>query len=437
MKNFIDNILAGATPSIADCVRELSGEIPYLLDLESTPQDPGWHAEGNVFIHTGMVLEELYQILKDRPDINGEKRAALILGAALHDIAKPVTTCDREISGTMRVAAPKHEMRGRSYLVPLLMGQSLSYSLVESVLGLVGYHIDPKFLVVRDLPRARYLKLSRCADPELLYLLELADMRGRTCADQVKQVEAIELFGLFAQEHRAWQRFGDDSPTWREQVREQLADSSPETRDLIYGKLLSDLEEERVHSFDEAMARSFGSRRKFPEVVVTIGPSGSGKSTWVRKHLDDHQVISLDEIREELGTRADQSNNGKVLQLAKERLREQLRAGGKVVWDATSLRRDFRKVVADLAEDYGALVTFVLFHCSSREYAEGNQGRAQAVPRNVAARQLETMQWPELWEAHRTLIIGHKGHILGCFGRVDEELPYGLANNGRVMREDV
>ena len=436
MNAFFQSIAEGATPAIGEFVDALGGALPYITRLADTPQDPGWHAEGDVFIHTGMVLDALYAALaSDASSVTGDRRTALILGAAFHDIAKPVTTREREIGGQVRVVAPQHEMRGRSYLATRLMDQGLPYAVVDTVLGLVGYHIDPKLVVVRDHGPGRYLRLSRCADPELLYWLELADMRGRECVDKAKQVENIELFRMLALEHGALQRFGQASRQWRKFFQEALSAYDPAVRDVTYGEFVRDIEAERITDPHEGLARHYKYREGVGEVVVLVGPSGSGKTTWARTHLGDHTIISLDDIRASLGSRADQSNNARVVQVAKERLKEQLRKRGKVVWDATTLRRDFRSAIVQLALDYKALVTTVCFHQSAAQYAGGDRARDVAVGPDVLTRQIDSMQWPEVTESHRQLIIGAKGTVLAYYGGVGDEFPYGLASDRAVLRE--
>ncbi|PRQ03359.1 hypothetical protein ENSA5_16670 [Enhygromyxa salina] len=432
----IEAIEGGATPSVAAFVDALADTIPALAELEGTPQDPGWHAEGDVLIHTGMVLDALYELLATRAThLDGERRTALILAAALHDIAKPATTREMEIRGVTRIAAPRHELQGRSLLVPQLMALGLSWPLVELCLDLVGYHVAPKFLVVKGRERGGYLRLAQAADPELLYWLELADMLGRRCEDRAQQVENIEMFGLFARDYGAWRRFGDEAPSWRAMYRDALDELPPATRDVSYAQFVADLCEGRITQPEEGLARSYRYREPFPEVVVTVGPSGAGKSSWIRRHLGDHTCISLDDIRAELGGRADQSNNAKVRQIARERLREGLRRKAKLVWDATSLRRDFRDAVTNIARDYGALVTLVAFPRSAREYQRRNLDRATPVPAAVVRGQLASMQWPELVEAHRHLVIGAAGEPLAYYGGLDPTLPYGLEATAQTLRE--
>lgn len=104
--------------------------------------------------------------------------------------------------------------------------------------------------------------------------------------------------------------------------------------------------------------------------------------------------------------------NGQVRQLARERLKAHLRAGRKVIWDATNLRRDFRQQVIDIGLSYKALVTLVLFHQSPDSYARGNKNRKHAVPPSVLESQVERMEWPDVSEAHRLWVLDAAGHRL-------------------------
>lgn len=437
MRALFDSVRAGGAPGLSEFVDALGERVEALGRLAETPQDPAWHAEGDVLTHTEMVLSEAYELLEGPAShLQGERRLAFVLSAVLHDIAKPMTTREREIHGVMRTVAPRHEERGRSYLAPLLAGQGLVYETLETLLGLVGYHIEPKFLVVKDHMAGAYRRLCRIADPELLYWLELADMRGRTCSDQADQVEYIEMYRLFAQEYDSWLRFGSFLPPWRSTITDELNGFPPDTVDLVLANGLRDFESGTIFTPEEAVAKSHGYRDAHPEVVITVGPSGSGKSTWVAKYLEDYELVSLDEIREEIGrNRGDQSENARVLEEGRQRLRQHLRDKKRIVWDATSLRRDFRSGVANLAFDYGALVTLVVFHRSVEAYVERNSRRAAKVPGAVIARQLESTQWPELTEAHRVIVVGEDDHVVACFGRVAKELPFAVPAADGVFRE--
>ncbi len=427
MKAFFEDIATGASPDIDECITQLGELLCLLRRFRDTPQDPQWHAEGDVHIHTGMVLSQAYDLLKGpAAHLVGQRRLQLVLGALLHDIAKPVCTHEQEVRGVMRTVARGHEARGRAYLAPRLVGQGLSYSVLEPVLGLVGYHHEPKFLVVKDKAVGAYKRVCRKADPELLYWLELADMRGRTCLDRDKGIENIEMYRLFAQEHGAFLRGGDHREEWSQRLCEAMHDYPDAARDLVVAKAQRSLEDGEILSIEEALARSFGHRGDFSDVVITVGPSGSGKTTFIERSLSGHDVVSLDDIREEIaGKRSDQSTNSKVLAEARERIKSSLRKKRAVVWDATSLRRDFRSRVAGLGFDYGALVTLIVFHCDLATYAVRNRGRDDAVAQVVLDGQIEGTEWPELDEAHRVLYLDKTHRVLGAFG-LTGALPYGL-----------
>lgn len=138
MKTFFDEIRRGASPNLDECVEALGDRLPLLRRFRETPQDPEWHAEGDVHIHTQMVMDEAYQLLAGPAShLEGEGRLLLVLGALLHDIAKPICTRPQELKGVERIVARGHEAAGRSYLAPRLLGE-LPYPSLEVLLGLVG-----------------------------------------------------------------------------------------------------------------------------------------------------------------------------------------------------------------------------------------------------------------------------------------------------------
>ncbi|MCC0178255.1 AAA family ATPase [Waterburya agarophytonicola K14] len=415
---FITEVFQGATPSIDEFVLGLGDRIPQLKEYKSTPQDPEWHAEGDVHIHVGMVLDETYKILEtEATHLSKEDRLSLILGALLHDIAKPQTTKQQEIQGIVRTVAPRHASKGRSYLAPKLMGLGLPYDVVETTLGLVGYHHDPKQLVTNDKPSGKYKRIARLANPELLYWLELADIRGRECQDKQQQLNYIEMYRMFAQEYQAWERCGAKYQAWREYFHRELQDWDLDTRDLVFSRAIARWEAGEIFTPESEIARSYSYRNAFPQVVVTFGVSGSGKSTWIANNFAEHTVVSLDNLRQQIATsRSDQSQNSKVVQLAKEQLKALLRSNSKIVWDATNIRRDFRQQVINLSRNYGALVTLVIFHCSEDIYFQRNKERHHSIPDNVLVRQIEQMEFPELDEGDRTLIVDEQGNTLATYG---------------------
>ncbi|GGJ67971.1 AAA family ATPase [Deinococcus aquiradiocola] len=405
MRPPLEDLRGTGTPDLAALTASLGDVLPLLSQLPGTPQDEEWHAEGDVAVHTGRVLQEAYR-LADAAALQGDARLTLILAALLHDIGKPLTTrTQQDETGRPRVISPRHADRGRSFLAYRLPELQLPTAVQSGVMALVGHHHDLA-RTFRDGTLPAYRRLARQVDLRPLYLLEVADTRGRVTPDQASRLDDLDLFRLQAEEYDLWDA-RDPYAGWREHVRAALPDASPALLDLTLQRGVLDHESGLIQTPEEAVARAYAARGGFPELVVTCGPSGSGKSKWIAEHLPDHEIVSLDALREALaGRRADQSVNGQVLQAAKEQLREALRRGRKVVWDATCTRRDFRRVPLGLGLDYGALTTLAVFQPPTSTLFTRNAARPHPVPAQVLAQQLEHAEFPYLPEAHRTVLPG-------------------------------
>ncbi|PHS12945.1 MAG: hypothetical protein COA86_17830 [Kangiella sp.] len=410
LDEWLSSLAQKGKPDIDECIDYLGSQIEWLYNMKNTQQDPEWHAEGNVHIHTNMVLGEVYKLLdEDASHIQGGERQSLILAALLHDVGKSVRTKEVEINGVIRIACPQHESIGRSYLAFKLMGLNLSFDVVLDVLGLVGEHHMPKFLVVKNKTKGEYLSLSRRANIELLYWLEVADMRGRICQDLNLQLEYLDEFKMFAEEYGVWS-FPHDL---KDEFLNLFKDESIQEKNYVYSYALYEIENNLISLPVEAIARSFEHKRNYSNLIVLCGPSGSGKSTWVERNCEDFALISLDKIREEVnGNRTSQKNRGQIMQLAKERLKACLRTKQSVVWDATNLRLDFRKILCDFGRDYKALVTLVVFLLPEKKLYMGNENRDYSVPKDVLSKQLKGFQFPSAGEAHRMCLVGERGQLL-------------------------
>lgn len=407
---WLDTLKTSACPSLDEIKHYLGAIFPLLDELEQTEQDPQWHGEGNVWIHTQWVLDALYDLLDSKAShIRGEQRQALILGAAFHDIAKPMCTKHREIDGITRIVSPRHEAQGAAYIATRIAALPLSAQVIFQVIGLVGQHHMPKLLVVKDKGPEHYYRLAQNVEPELVYWLEIADMQGRLCPDKALQIEILDTFQLFCEEYALWDA-GAQFKQWR-QLSYQASMAQPAHADYLYPVMLREMAQARVFCPEESIARSFDARHSYAELVILVGPSGSGKSHWIAQHYASAVVISLDDIRESLfGHRAKQDNPGQVLATAYQQLRQALANKRKIVWDATSLRTDFRSKLVNMAENYQALVTIEVFLTPAKALFKQNKARKHAIPEAILARQLRQFQWPQVDEAHRyCLILGSPG----------------------------
>ncbi len=188
---------------------------PELDALEDCPQDPQWHPEGNVFIHTAMVTDEAARIVR-REKLDDETSLIVVLASLCHDLGKPATL---SFEGA-RVRAKGHESAGEAPTRSLLAQLGFSQKVSDAVVPLVREHLKPGQLY-RDrdkISESAIRRLSTRAHIPTLVLVAEADFLGRTTEEA--------LLGV------------DPSKTWlTERAAElQVLDGAP--KPLLSGKLL-------------------------------------------------------------------------------------------------------------------------------------------------------------------------------------------------------
>ena len=151
---------------------------PELGALIDCPQEPEWHPEGDVWVHTLLVIDEARARIDDLPR---PQQIAVMLGAVCHDFGKPATTA--HIDG--RIRSLNHEDMGvapaRAFLDRLNIHSFDGYDVRCQVLGLVAHHLKPGMW--RAAPKVgdgAFRRLARKVDLELLARLAKADCLGRT-----------------------------------------------------------------------------------------------------------------------------------------------------------------------------------------------------------------------------------------------------------------
>lgn len=406
MDKLCQEIAAGGQPSWETILSAWQRHFPLLAELEATAQDPVWHGEGNVAVHTAMVVEE---IRRSQPGNGPTPETALILqlAAVFHDIGKPLTTRWKEPAdgGPARLVSPRHAESGRDYLCLRLAALDLPWEVEKIVLALTALHHHPRRLVADDAPPARWYQLASQCPPRLLYDLEQADLRGRICEDLEGQLEIMELFRMRCAELNLWDN-PDPWSGWREEIHHAFASRSPAFRRHALEAAVLDASEGLIQSVEEGIARAWQLKDPAPEFNLLWGPSGSGKSEWIRRHGGSAAVVSLDELREKIcGKRGDQSMNGQVLQAAKEQIKLHLRQGLSVIFDATNLRRELRAGLLNLATAYGARTIITALRTPVHELESRNRQRPHPVSKAVLERQCSRLEWPEAGEAHHVEVI--------------------------------
>jgi predicted kinase len=347
----------------------------WALAMADCEQDPSWHAEGDVWTHTRLVVAELER-LYEWPALDRSDQMKLLFTALFHDAGKPATTALDATTG--RIRSPKHSLVGVEIARQVLRELGCSLSLREEIAALVRFHGRPAYLLEKSDPSEEIISLSWLVSHRLLYLFALADTRGRKTAEVSRPEENIHLWKMVAEENGCFDRpypFANDH-----------------ARFLFYRRKLSSLH--------------YTPRQDFRcTATLMSGLPGAGKDTWLTRNRHGLPVVSLDDLRGELGVNAEE-NQGMVIQAAREACREDLRAGRDFALNATNTVRQTRSRWLDLFADYGARVEIVYIEPSLAEIYVRNQRRPKPVPSRVIEHLVETLDPPTWAEAHSLSLVG-------------------------------
>jgi predicted kinase len=340
----------------------------WFARLRACPQDPWFHAEGDVNIHTRMVCEALIADPRWR-ELDAEARASVFWAALLHDVAKP--DCTRREPGG-RVVSPGHSRRGQIMARRILWRLGATFSQREQICHMITHHQVPFYLLEREQPERRVHLISLQTRCDLLALLADADARGRVCSDRARLIDNVELFRELCRDHQCY-----DAP-------KRFA--SAHSRFLYFRK------SERAPDY-EAFDDWPG------QAVLMSGLPATGKDTWLSANPSGAEIISLDDLRAELGVHADEKQ-GKVVAAARERARRALRVQRPIVWNATNVSRAIRSSLIDLVASYRAKVTIVYLETGRSELERRNCSRMRPVPERALSRMLDRWEVPDLTECH-------------------------------------
>lgn len=345
---------------------------PQLELAKTTPQDPIYHAEGDVWTHTQMVVTELLQD-GDYAGLTNEERETVFLAALLHDVAKCSTT---QIADDGRIAQPGHSRRGALDARLMLWEAGTPVARREAVCRLIAVHQVPFFAFADSRrgvsPEFMVRELSWQVDLHLLVLLARADIRGRICPDVDNVLVNIELFRELALEEGC--------------LRKPRSFASAETA-LRYFRGAE------LHP-DYALHEEPGSR-----VIVMCGLPASGKNHWVAQHHPGLPVVSFDDARTELGLRHGE-NEGAAAHHAVDKAKSLLRSKAAFVWNATHLSRQMRGKTLDLCLAYGAQVELVHLEASRSTLLARNSKRDTTLGNAALLGMLHRWEVPLPTEAH-------------------------------------
>lgn len=351
----------------------LDTHFQWYRDMKTVQQDPIWHEEGDVQIHTQMLITALLESSSFKA-LQEQDKHILITAALLHDVEKRSTSQVEKINGIERITSPRHAKKGefsaRTFLYKEL---PCPFHIREQICKLVRWHGLPLWAIEKTDPRKAVIEASLLVNTEHLYLLAQADLNGRICHDKTEMQLRADLFKELCLEHHC---FGQAKIFKSDYGRFQYLNKKECAPDY--------------HPYDDRKSK----------VTLLAGLPGAGKDSYINKHFD-LPVLSLDNIRRTHGIApTDKRKNGMVIQLAKEQAKEWLRKRQHFVLNATNVTSDMRGKWLALFHEYGAATKVIYLEVPYATLIRQNKNREYSVPQKAVEKLLYKLEIPRHKEAH-------------------------------------
>lgn len=345
-------------------------QLSWVNDMHGVPQNPVHHSEGDVAIHTQMVLAALENTAEFKA-LDDQQKEIVWTAALMHDVEKRSTTFTDEYGN---IVSPGHAKKGALTTRQILYRDfAAPFNIREQVVGLVRYHGLPLWIFEKPDPVKALVKASQEVNISLLTMLAKADVSGRICNDADELLYKIDLFKELAIEYDCW-----DKP-------KQFANNLSKFQYFRKDDRQPDFE-----SFDDTKT----------SVIIMSGIAGSGKDFYIAKNYPLLPVVSLDEMRRKLKINyGDTKGNGQVIQAAKEEAKKYLRKAIPFIWNATNITLQMREQLIDLFEPYEAKIKIVCVETGYSKLINQNNNRAFAIPQNAIEKMIDKLEVPKLWEA--------------------------------------
>ena len=152
-------------------MNQLSYWFPEAEALIGVEQNPKHHAEGDVWVHTMMVIDEVAKIRHYASDPLG-----LMLSALTHDFGKAI--CTEIVNG--EIHSYGHETEGLPIIKTFMSRLTSEHRLIKYVLNLSEYHMKPNTLAATGASIKSTNKMfDSSVDPAALLCLAVADGLGK------------------------------------------------------------------------------------------------------------------------------------------------------------------------------------------------------------------------------------------------------------------
>lgn len=333
----------------------------WISAMQQCEQDAIWHAEGNVYIHTQMVVEALTQ-LPEFATLSDEAQTILLYSALLHDVAKP--QCTFEEKG--RIVSPKHAKVGEKVCRDMLW--DMDFETREQICALVRLHGLPLWALEKGNPNQTVMGSSLSVCNEWIYLLAKADVLGRICEDQAELLDRTEYFKALCIENECF--------------------SAPKSFHNAHSQF-------KFFHQEEAYPSTIYDDTAF-KIIILSGMPGSGKDTYAASL--DLPSVSLDDIRQTLKIKPDDKDGqGKVIQEAYRQAKAYAGKKQSFVWNSTNLTQELRSKLISTLMPYNPYFKIVYFETSRQTVAKH---RRDTIPKAALEKMYRNLDMPLRTEVH-------------------------------------
>ncbi len=146
--------------------------LPEVAQMEGVAQPPEFHPEGDVFEHTCLVLDKLYEIT------NGNYSSELAIGALLHDVGKPPTYEEKD-----RIRFNGHDRIGAKMARDICKRLKFSKKQTERITQLVREHLKFKDVFhMRESTLRKFISIPYFEEHLTMHLADCLASHGMTDA---------------------------------------------------------------------------------------------------------------------------------------------------------------------------------------------------------------------------------------------------------------
>ena len=367
---------------------------PWAKAMIGCLHDPVYHAEGDPWVHTKMVVHELVTSPAYLA-LSPERQAILRLAGWMHDIGKPATTevLWDEKEQRERIGQPGHAPLGAAMSHQALVDAGVDIQTARDVHALVFWHMRPTFMFGENNMERRAIEYSINAGGgcwnELLTLCR-ADNRGRISKNVQKNLDELDLLELTLKE-----------------MGENL-DCNPFHEPWPF--TTSEARMKYLRSGNKGSAFYMPENRHRGRMILLSGLPGGGKNTLIDRCFPEINTVSLDDIRGQMNV-GWTDNQGQVVQAGFEAARVEMRQCNDFIWNATCLTRLLRQKIIGLARDYDYSIEGISFDIPFDEVKSRNRARDRSVPDDVMEKLARKREPIMSDEVHILSSINAEGHV--------------------------